>query len=161
MKIKTLFSAAILHTAFLFLATYTWVPVGSGNWSPAANGSPAGGPPTLAGDVATFSTSIVAPSIVTVDAATFIVGTLSFTNTVNAYTIAAAGTNSLALQGSAGTAAITNADGVTSNNIISPPMVLTNPLTITQNSGTNALSISGVMSGASSVTTAGAGIIIF
>ena len=161
MKVKTLFSAALLHTAFLFPGSFTWNLTTSGNWSVAANWTPAGGPPTAAGDVAIFSTSILAPSTVTVDAPSFIVGTLSFTNTAQAYTLAAASTNTLALQGSAGTAAITNAAGVTSNNIISSPLVLTNPLTITQNSATNPFTISGPMSGSGSVTTAGPGVIIF
>jgi autotransporter-associated beta strand protein len=160
MKIKTLFSAAILHTAFLFPATHTWNVNGSGNWStPSTNWTPAG-PPALAGDQATFGPQLAAPTV-TVDIATIVVGTLSFTNTAPAYTIAAASTNTLALQGSAGTAAITNAAGVTSNNIISTPLVLMNPLTITQSSGTNPLTISGAMSGSTSVTNAGSGIIVF
>ncbi len=158
MKIKTLFSAAVLHTAFLFPTSYSWVTANlTGNWSTPADWTPAG-PPTLAGDIATFPTGAAGPVTVTVDMATFIVGALSFTNTANAYTIAASSTNSLNLQGSAGTATITNDVAVTSNNVISAPLVLTNPLTITQNSAPAfPLTISGIMSGAGSVTTAGTG----
>src|SRR5258708_4440146 len=106
MKIKTLFSAVVLHTAFLFPTSYTWnTAVTPSNWSVPANWTPAG-PPTLAGDVAIFSTIITGPTIVNVDMASFIVGTISFTNTANPYTIAALMANSLALQGNAGTVSI-------------------------------------------------------
>lgn len=150
MKIKTLFSAAILHTAFLFPNSASWNVPTSGNWSLASNWT-AGGPPNTAGDTATFPNEGV-PITVTVDA-NFIVGTLNFTN-ANPYTIS--GTNSLTLMGSAGTAAIIN--GASANNTtINCPMVLSNPLTITNNSG-NAITVTGVMSGPSSLSIA-AGIV--
>ncbi|HEY5259454.1 MAG TPA: hypothetical protein VIJ46_02320, partial [Rhabdochlamydiaceae bacterium] len=123
MKIKTLFSAAILHTAFLFPYSGSWVTSNlTGNWSLPADWTPAGGPPTVAGDTATFPTGPVGAVTVTVDMATFIVGTLSFTNTAFAYNIVGSGANSLNLTGSAGTASITNGITVTSNNTIGVPL---------------------------------------
>ncbi len=159
MRIKTLFSAAILHTAFLFPQTSSWNVNAGGNWSNSANWN--NGAPITAGSAAIFGPVILAPQTVTVDIATIVVGSMTFNNTAAAYTIAAASTNTLNLQGSAGTTAITVTNLTDAAHVISTPMVITNPLTITQNSTSNPLTISGVMSGASSVTTAGAGVIIF
>jgi autotransporter-associated beta strand protein len=157
MKIKTLFSAAILHTAFLFPYSGSWVITNlTGNWSTAADWTPAGGPPQVAGDTAIFPSAGASTVTVTVDMPTFVVGTLSFPNPPNNYTIAGSGTNSLNLTGSAGTVAITGSGSGASNDLISVPLVLTNPLTITLSSA-NLLTISGVMSGPGSLTTAGAG----
>jgi autotransporter-associated beta strand protein len=143
MKIKTLFSAALLHTAFLFPYVGSWNNPAGGNWSTAADWTPAGGPPKAAGDVAAFP-EVGAPVTVTVDAP-FTIQTLSFSNTVTVYTIS--GTNSLNLTGSAGTTAIFNLGSV--SNIINAPMVITNPLSISTNVP---FTINGIMSGPSSLS---------
>jgi len=145
MKIKTLFSAALLHTAFLFPTSANWITAGNGIWSNAANWT-AGGPPNTAGDIATFPNVGIGNVTVTVDAP-FTVGTLNFTGGT-AYLIS--GTNSLNLIGSAGTAAINASQGTN----ISVPMILTNPLTVTNNSFAN-VPLSGIMSGPGSLTLVG------
>jgi|GEM_PF-2414514 len=160
MRMKTFFSAAVLHTAFLFPYSGTWNIAAPSpfNWSVATNWTPAGGPPQAAGDSAAFPNGAGALTV-TVDMPSFIVGTLAFTNTTNAYNLTGTPTNTLNLQGSAGTASITN-NTATVVNTISAGMVLTNPLTITQNSVQNFV-ISGIMSGPSSLTLAGTGVTVF
>jgi fibronectin-binding autotransporter adhesin len=142
MKIKTLFSAAVLHTAFLFPYVGSWHNPAGGNWSLATNWTPAGGPPASAGDAAAFP-ELGVPVTVTVDAP-FTIETLSFSNTVSVYTIS--GTNSLTLAGTSGATAILNVGSVA--NLLNAPMVITNPLSITTNTP---FTINGAMSGPSSL----------
>ncbi len=158
MKVKTLFSAALLHTAFLFPQTTSWNTSASSSWFTAGNWN--NGVPNSAGAVATFPTTAAAVTV-TLDTGSAIAGSLIFSDIPFAYTIAATSPNVLNLQGSAGTTAITITNPTDNAHIISAPMALMQPLTITQNSTSNTFTISGVMSGATSVTTAGAGATAF
>jgi len=147
MKVKTLFSAAILHTAFLF-PQESWLNTAGSNWNNTANWTPAVVPNGVAVTV-TFGPAILAPSTVTLDIpVTF--GGMTF-NSAQSYTLAPTGSNSFTLQG-----APTNITDTTGAHTISVPILLNNNLSVTQNSTGN-LTLSGAISGANSLTVQGAG----
>ena len=92
----------------------------------------------------------------TVDQSPITVGALTF-DSANNYTIAASGSNNFSFQGSAGATTIT-ITAQTGAHTISAPITLMNPLTINQGQAAgNNFTISGVMSGSTSVTVLGTG----
>jgi fibronectin-binding autotransporter adhesin len=147
MKIKTLFSAAILHTAFLF-PQESWQNTAGSNWNNTVNWAP----PVIPNGVAvtvTFGPVILAPSTVILDIPV-IFGGMTF-NSAQSYTISPTGANSFTLQG-----APANITDTTGAHTISVPILLNNNLSVTQNSTGN-LTLSGVISGTNSLTIQGAG----
>lgn len=147
MKIKTLFSAAILHTAFLF-PQESWQNTAGSNWNNTANWAPPVVPNGVAVTV-TFGPVILAPSTVLLDIpVTF--GGMTF-NSAQSYTISPSGSNTFTLQG-----APTNITNTTGAHTISVPILLNNNLSVTQNSTGN-LTFSGVITGTNSLTIQGAG----
>jgi autotransporter-associated beta strand protein len=147
MKVKTLFSAAILHTAFLF-PQESWMNAGGSNWNNTANWSPPVVPNGVSVTV-TFGAAIVAPSTVILDIpVTF--GGMTFNN-AQSYTISPTGSNTFTLQG-----APTNITDTTGAHTISVPILLNNNLSVTQNSTGN-LTLAGAISGTNSLTIQGAG----
>ncbi len=150
---RCLFLLSTLSTMSLLGTNYSWVTTNTtGNWSNAADWTPAGGPPIASTDTATFPT-IGTPATVTVDGI-FAVGSLTFSSTTSGYTLTPTASNSLTLGGGAATPQIA-ASGTTSNTVASPLTLAGNILINQVSSGT--LTLSGGMSGGFTVTQQGTG----
>ncbi len=117
------FYAARISTEMAWInsvITY-WKNNAGGNWNAASNWS-SGVVPNGTDKVANFTSPIMAPRTVTLDAP-MTVGTLDFNN-ANAYTIAGTGPNVLSLDASAGTYA--RMDVYLGNHVVSTPVSIVN-----------------------------------
>lgn len=127
-----------------------WTNTGSSSWATTGNWS--GGIPQVAGDTANFFSSITAPATVTLDGNRS-VGTLNFNN-AHGYNIAQGTGGTLTMDNAGYAATITDQAG---NHVISAPVTLNSPTTVTfLNSGTK-LTFSGGLGGTGGLTISGAG----
>jgi autotransporter-associated beta strand protein len=131
-----------------------WAVDNSGSWGVAGNWTQ--GIPQGAGDIATLGPVISAPRTVTLDGAR-IVGSLVLNNS-NSYTVAqgTGGNLTLATSGT-GVAAIADLLG---NHLISAPVIFQSDTTVTATNATDSVTLSGPLSGAGNITTAGLGTVI-
>ncbi len=118
----------------------TWTGTGSGNWSASSNWS--GGVPMIAGDVATFDTSISGASTVSLNT-NWTVGTMNFYSSAS-YNLAPGKAGSLTLNNGSSAALINVEYG---NHTISAPVSLASNVTIAVGQANNVLTISGNISG--------------
>jgi autotransporter-associated beta strand protein len=125
----------------------TWTASGSGNWSDSSNWS--GGVPTIAGDVATFDTSISAPSTVSLGT-NWTAGTVNFYSS-SSYTLAPGSGGSLTLNNGSSAAQINVLYG---SHTISTPVSLPSNVTIAVGQTASVLSIPGNISGVGGITLA-------
>lgn len=159
MKIKTLFSAVILHTCMVY--PINWTQPNSGDWGLGSNWA-GGTAPNAAGAVAAFPGTNTAAATITLMTVSPTVGTISFDNTSNfSYAIAPSGSNVLTFSIASGNAALNlnvNSPAGTGGQSISAPVTLTSNLVVNQNAmvAANTFTFSGVVSGAGSLTIGGA-----
>ena len=151
-KWKTFVSTGLLFfPIYAEAATSTWNVNESSTWNTPANWNPET-VPDVASATAAFGSIITAPTTVTLNAP-ITVGTITIDN-ANPYIISGTTTDNLTFSTTSGSAAITvtdvNGDG---SHVISSPIALSSPLSITQGS-TGTLTLSGVISGSESITTA-------
>jgi autotransporter-associated beta strand protein len=123
----------------------TWTGSGSGNWSDGSNWS--GGVPTIAGDVATFDTSISGASTISLGT-NWTVGTMNFYSSAS-YNLAPGTGGSLTLNNGSSAALINVEYG---NHTISAPVSLASNVTIAVGQANNVLTISGNISGPGGIT---------
>jgi hypothetical protein len=129
----------------------TWGTSGGGSWS--AGGNWANNIiPQFANDTATFGSSILAPSTVTLDG-NWTVANINFNNT-NSYTIAPGSGGNLTLDNGGNSADITDSLGT---HFISANLILNSNTVINVTNATDSLNISGNISGSGGLTIAGAG----
>jgi len=150
MKRRFLLSALTLQTAFL--CGETWNVDANGNWGTAANWNPAT-IPNAVDATAAFANIITAPRVVTLDI-NATVGTMTF-DSGNNYSIVPTAGNALTFDITAAPAVltITNVNG-NGAHTVSVPITLSDDILITQSS-TGSFTLSGVVSGAFSLTKAG------
>lgn len=128
-----------------------WTNTGGDSWATAGNWS--GGVPNGTGATANFFTAITAPSTVTLDGSKT-VGAVAFNNGTNSYTITQGSGGSLTINNGANPGAISNNDGV---HEISAPITLTSNTTLSTIAADDSTILSGVISGAGTVTKSGPG----
>jgi PEP-CTERM motif len=128
-----------------------WTATGVASWSSSANWS--GGTPQNAGDTANFFSSATSPSMVTLDG-NRTVGTLNFNNANASYNIAQGTGGTLTMDNAGYAAVITDQAG---SHVISAPVVLNSPTTVTVINAGNTLTFSGNLSGTGGLTVSGAG----
>jgi autotransporter-associated beta strand protein len=150
-QISTNFSAGLSATNSYAPQTSTWAAPGAGGWE-ASNNWLNSSIPGLPGTAADFTSAIVTPSNVNLDAA-WTVGTLYFNNT-NSYTLAAGAGGSLILNNGTNSADIEDAGGT---HYITAPVALQSNLLISVDKPGDGLTISGNISGNGGISTSGAG----
>lgn len=131
----------------------SWNVDAAGNWSTAANWTPAAAPGTVEGDVVNLQFDLTADRTVTIDSVSVTVGDLNIGDAVApafAYTVARTGTLVLNLNGT-GTTAGTIDFTAAAANVISAPITLVDDGIIRSNT-VSAQTLSGVISGAKIVT---------
>ena len=130
------------------VAVSTWNVNANGNWTTSSNWL--NGVPNATGAAASFGSAIGAARTVTLDASQT-VGSISFDN-ANKYTIA--GSSTLTLDVSTGSAAVTVVSG---SHEISAPVSLADATTVTVTPSTSTLTLSNLQSASVAITKAGAG----
>ena len=118
----------------------SWNLTGGGTWNNAANWSQ-GTVPQNAGDNANFGSSITAPSTVTVDSAVT-VGTISFSNSTQTYTIG--GSQGVTMQSTSGNATIQDLAG---SHTISTPITMASNTDVTVSALGDVLTIGNIGDG--------------
>lgn len=129
-----------------------WGNTGGGSWGVAGNWTNST-VPNVVGATANFFSSIIEPSSVTLDGAKT-VGAISFNNGTNAYTIDAGTGGTLTINNGSNPSAISNNDG---NHVITVPVTLTTNTSFTTVAADDSTTLSGVVSGAGTVTKIGPG----
>jgi autotransporter-associated beta strand protein len=133
-----------------------WNIATGGTWNSAGNWNPAAIPHS-AGDAATFGSAITAPASVTLDAAQT-VGSLTFQNSANSYTITPGSGGTLTFSsGTTGNAFLADKAG---NHSINAPVTLTSNLSASVTNSTDTLTIDGNISGGGQLIMGGAGTLI-
>ena len=129
-----------------------WKLSGGGTWNSAADWSTSTIPSGV-GSTAILGNAVLTPSTITLDAPQTL-GAIGFNN-ANSYTIAASGAESLVMDNGASNATLNVSLG---NHTISAPVSLNSNLVVNASAGS--LTISGIVSGAKSVTMSGAGTLV-
>jgi fibronectin-binding autotransporter adhesin len=142
-------------------AQYTWALTGNGEWLAAGSWSPAGGPPSGVGAIATFGNAITTTATVTISGGAVTVGELGFGGITGtkAYTIGAAG-NTITLSG--GAVALTadaNNTGTGTQTILANVAASAGSV-FGANIQSGTIHVSGQVSGTAGLTKAGAGTLI-
>ena len=158
---------AVALALFVCSAAYasngSWNVDANGNWSNAANWSPATVPGTAAGDVVSLTNNITAARTITLDGTSRTVGALTIGDPVSSpsffnYTLDASGGAGLTFNNSGSDATLTQTNNTSTSDTISAPLTLTDNLFVTNRA---TLTLSGGISGSGKgVTKTGSGTLV-
>jgi autotransporter-associated beta strand protein len=156
MKIAVLLTS-LVPLSFLMGATEDWIiDAPGGDWGVAANWNPAVVPNAVDEEAAIGTPILSGPCTISLTTVSPKVGYILFiSQNSNGYTISSPSTNSLTFQVSANSATIDVADSSNNNasHTISAPIILSSNLIVSQRDTSNTLTLSGIISGAGSLTT--------
>ena len=144
--------AACLVAVWMFaLAAYagngSWSGDADGNWSEAANWTPAAVPGTAAGDIVRLAANITAARTVTIDSVSRTVGTLIIGDPLSSYfnyTLDASGGAGLTFNNSGSNANLVQTNNTSASDTVFAPLTLTDNLIVTNRA---TLTLSGVIGG--------------
>jgi autotransporter-associated beta strand protein len=156
----------VAYSANVYTGNGVWNAVGGGSWgtiSSLVNWTADGGAPGLDAsfnntDTATFGGGLTGPALVTIDNDSPSLAAITFNNSTYSYEIGqGTGIGILKLNGGVSNATITDTAGT---HLISAPVQLDTNTTIQVTVSSDTLTISGVISGGSSITKTGSGTLI-
>ena len=163
-------TATITTTGQVYSGQSVWSASGGGSWGTIAGvgggafgsnwGANQGSPGLDAGyqsaDAATFGSALTSGSaMVALDGASPSLAALTFSNGTAAYTIAQGSGGTLTFNGGASSGTI----GVAGTHVISAPIALGSDLSVTTTSGSDSLTVSGVIGGNHNLVKAGSGVL--